>query len=79
MMTMATEKDLANEVLKYLEKHPESGDTLEGIATWWLRQQRIDESVELIHEVLNELKADGVVRERKTSQGRTVYFFGKGD
>lgn len=79
MVNMTMQKDLANEVLKYLEKHPESGDTLEGIATWWLRQQRIDESVELIQHVLNELKDGGVVRERKSSHGRTVYFYRQGE
>jgi NADH:ubiquinone oxidoreductase subunit D len=76
---MTNEKNIAEQILKYLGKRPEAGDTLEGIATWWLRQQQIDESVELIRQAIQELKAGGVISEQKTAQGSTVYSLKKGE
>ena len=38
---MATNTDLSDKILKYLFKHPDGNDTLEGITEWWLLNQRI--------------------------------------
>lgn len=76
---MTNEKNIAEQILKYLDKRPEAGDTLEGIATWWLRQQQIDESVELIRQAIQELKAGGVISEQKTAHGATLYSVKKGE
>ena len=32
---------LAYEILKYLVRHPQAQDTVEGIVEWWLMEQRI--------------------------------------
>jgi len=37
----AGKKRYLQEILEYLRKHPEASDTLEGIAEWWLLNQRI--------------------------------------
>ena len=31
--------NIAQEILRYLERHPDAKDTLEGIAQWWLQPQ----------------------------------------
>lgn len=35
-------RDIAYDILSYLNKHKEAQDTLEGIAHWWLLQQAIE-------------------------------------
>lgn len=69
----AKKEKLARRVLSYLEKNPEAGDTLEGIATWWLEQQRIDQVVEEVAEALEYLIQKGVVRIHKTQSGTAIY------
>lgn len=73
MSKSAKEKTLASRVLSYLEKNPDAGDTLEGIATWWLEQQRINQVVEEVAEALEYLIQKGVVRVHKTRSGATIY------
>ena len=73
-MSMSVKKEkLASRVLSYLEKNPEAGDTLEGIATWWLEQQRINQVVEEVAEALEYLIQKGIVRIHKTRSGATIY------
>ena len=53
---MKNEKDLLSQrIISYLKKHPEAGDTLEGIVSWWLEQERIDRVVDDVAEVLTEI------------------------
>ena len=47
---------------------------MEGIAKWWVMRQRISESVEAVHQALEKLREDGAVQERRTTDGRTLYF-----
>lgn len=70
---MSDEK-MVKEVLDYLHNNPNSGDTLEGIARWWMLRQRLSESVDAIQQALEQLKREGAVFERKTTSGRTIYF-----
>lgn len=53
--------DLARRILAYLDEHPQSQDTLEGVAHWWLLQQRIDESLDEVQAALDELTKSGLV------------------
>lgn len=70
---------MVKEVLDYLHNNPNSGDTLEGIARWWMMRQRLSESVDAIQTALEQLKREGAVFERKTTGGRTVYFASEHD
>lgn len=60
-------------ILTYLQKHQQAGDTLEGIATWWLTTERIDESVIRVKRSLDNLKLKGVVSENKLPDGKLHY------
>ena len=71
---MKNEKDLLSQrIISYLKKHPEAGDTLEGIVTWWLEQERIDRVVDDVADVLRSLEKKGAVLAHRTQAGTTIY------
>jgi len=52
---------LREEILRYLSCHPDARDSVEGIVSWWLPQQRrVDACVEIEAE-LEALVAQGVL------------------
>ncbi len=61
------------EILAYLAEHPDSQDTLEGIAEWWLLERRIVQRVGEVKEALDELVASELLIERKGMDARSVY------
>ena len=71
--TMKNEKELLSQrIISYLKKHPEAGDTLEGIVTWWLEQERIDRVVDDVADVLRSLEKKGTVQTHRTQTGTTI-------
>jgi hypothetical protein len=64
---------LSRQILDYLQKNPEASDTLEGIAAWWLEQQRIEQLVEEVAEALELLVKKGAVKAHKKPDGITTY------
>lgn len=64
---------LEQRILKYLQTHRQAGDTLEGIANWWLTSKLVDESVIRVRRSLDNLKSKGVVRERPLPDGKSLY------
>lgn len=66
--TDRTETALA--VLRYLTEHPRAHDTIEGIAEWWLLEQRIKCGVANVKEALAELIAQGLVLEKTGTDAR---------
>ena len=72
--TEATLDDLSRLIFDYLHQHPEAGDTLEGIARWWVLRQQLDETIQQVQGALRELKARGLVVECRTPDRRTFYF-----
>lgn len=67
------EDNIARLMLRYLTQHPTAKDTAEGIATWWLRQQRIEQSVEAVHRALELLVARGLLIEHHGPDLRAYY------
>ncbi len=51
--------------MEYLRKNPHAQDTLEGIAEWWLPQQRIKASKAKLKEVLSDLVTRGLILQSK--------------
>jgi hypothetical protein len=64
---------LSQKILNYLKKHPEAGDTLEGIANWWLVQQRIEEMVDEVAAALDNLIEKGSIQALESQSGVTIY------
>ena len=65
--------EIETAVLSYLDRHPNAADTLEGIANWWLPQQRYITAQVRIHAVLQELVSRGVLQLRRLPDGAALY------
>jgi hypothetical protein len=63
---------VARALLNYLEQHPGSADTKEGITRWWVLEQHLVEQMELVEAALNDLQQRGLV-ECSNMAGRIIY------
>ncbi|MCG8604537.1 hypothetical protein MJD09_05985 [bacterium] len=63
---------VAKRVLRFLQSNPGAKETLDGIAEWWLMQERITEAVNQVSEAVAWLVAKGYL-ERKNSGTRAIY------
>lgn len=61
MMGKAQDSNIVSVILRYLEQHPESEDTLDGIVGWWLKKQRIDDSRVAVDQALKRLESEGII------------------
>lgn len=66
-------KEIANEIMQYLEAHPAASDTPDGIANWWMLRQRYLRGLEKVNEALEYLVAEGLVSKRLNPDGHIVY------
>lgn len=64
---------IAKQILAYLSRNPEAQDTLEGIAGWWLMEERIRESLVETQSALDDLAAARLVVVRKGADGKGYY------
>ena len=64
--------DVIQVILRYLQRHPESEDTLEGITTWWVKKQRIDDSRIAVDEALRRLASDEIIS--VTKRNNVTYY-----
>jgi len=69
-----SQEDLTQLILTYLKENAKAGDTLEGIARWWVMRQNISHSVNQVQQALEALKNMGVIEEWKVSEQETIYF-----
>ncbi len=65
--------EIEDAVLSYLDRHPLAADTLEGIASWWLPQQRYVTAQARIEAVLQQLVLQGELRVRTLPNGTALY------
>jgi Fe2+ or Zn2+ uptake regulation protein len=65
-------EQISGMILDYLLRNPEAGDTLEGIAEWWLEIERIESSVDDVADALESLVQRGMIKTRE-SKGRTIF------
>ncbi len=71
---MEKEGTVTQHILKYLTANPGAGDTLEGIAKWWVMRQQLNDSVDAVQTALESLMTTGLIVERKAPDGRVLYF-----
>ena len=70
----ATDVDaLADEILRYLRGHGHAADTPEGIARWWIKRQRLEDSLVRVQRALDLLVSRSLVDVRRTPAGVTRY------
>lgn len=67
---------LAGEILRYLRSHRQACDTTEGIARWWIKRQRLEDTLEQVQAALNLLVADARVVTRTSKTGLMLYELG---
>jgi len=65
--------DIVRDILAYLAEHPDAGDSVEGIAEWWLLRQTIRRRTVDVAAALADLVARGLVVERTRAGARTHY------
>ena len=63
---------IADEIVRYLERHPKAADSAEGIRLWWITRQRLEESLATTQCALDYLERRGVVAKRKLGK-QTIY------
>lgn len=66
-------KTLADEVVRYLEKHAQAADTIEGISRWWIMRQRIQEETYSVTLALEYLCENGSVEKKEMTDGSVIY------
>jgi hypothetical protein len=64
---------LAGEILRYLREHPNASDNAEGIAKWWIKRQRLEETLEQVQAALDRLVARSLVEPHASPVGGTRY------
>lgn len=66
-------KEVASEIMQYLNVHPTASDTSNGIACWWIHRQRYLQGMDKVKDALDYLEAKGLVRRRLNLDGHVVY------
>jgi hypothetical protein len=61
------------DVLAYLTKNAEAGDTFDGIVEWWLLDRKIRQGIDDVREALDELAAKQLIREYQSVDARIHY------
>jgi hypothetical protein len=64
---------IAQEIDRYLAKHPNAADTLTGVTRWWLARQRYDETVEDVQAALEYLETRQTIVRQTNSDGTIIY------
>jgi hypothetical protein len=68
------ERDLACAILRYLNKHPDSKDTLEGIAQWWLLREWAERQIADVEKAVSLLISRQLVVGRQRGEQQPVYY-----
>jgi hypothetical protein len=65
-------KSIAKDISAYYRENPNAGDTVEGIASWWITSQRLKDSKNMVKNALEYLVNQGEL-DRKVFNGREIY------
>jgi Fe2+ or Zn2+ uptake regulation protein len=67
------DEEISEQILRYLQMNPDSGDTIEGIAKYWLEFERIDQSVDEVRDALESLVDKGLIIKLVAQDGKPIY------
>ncbi len=67
------EQAAARDILEYLRKQPHAKHTAEGIAKYWVFQQRLEEKVEIVLTAIDFLIQEGFLEEVAKTNGSSYY------
>ena len=64
---------IAEEILLYLQSHPDAADSLEGIVQWWLLRQRYLRGLNQVQTALDSLMHQGLLEKTTNADGTIIY------
>jgi hypothetical protein len=64
---------IAQEIDRYLEKHPNAADSLNGVVRWWLARQRYEDAVEDVQAALEYLETQQAIVKQTNPDGTVIY------
>ena len=67
------QREVSYFILSYLTRHPDAGDTFDGIVEWWLLQQRIKFETQNVSEAVARLVAEELILEHVGADSRVTY------
>lgn len=65
--------DVVVEIGRYLHKHPDAADSVDGVRQWWLSTESSGASVAVVSAALDRLELEGVIRMRELPDGTRIY------
>ena len=77
MAISETRKEVSREILRYLLRHPDAQDTLEGISEWWLFEEMLIRKYAEVEAALASLVNRGFVLEKRVVNLGTLYCLNK--
>ncbi len=60
-------------ILSYLSKHPRASDAAAGICAWWLPEEGVTGSVDVVEAVLEGLVEQGLLGRVQLPDGTVIY------
>ena len=73
MKVVKIEVALANEIIQYLDAHPNAADTAKGIVQWWLQRQRYEDLLQDVQNALDYLEERGSIKKVEVAEGGVIY------
>lgn len=67
------EEEVAQEIRRYLDAHPDAADTLDGVVQWWLSPATATAGPETVRRALEKLAAAALIGTRVLVDGAVVY------
>jgi len=67
------QREVSYFILSYLTRHPDAGDTFDGIVEWWLLQQKIKFETRNVSEAVARLVAEDLILEHIGADSRVTY------
>jgi len=71
------EQAAARDILKYLQKQPNVKNTSDGIAKYWIFQQRLEENFEIVLTAIKYLVKEGFLEEVRKEDKESYYRLNK--
>lgn len=66
-------RNVVQEILRYLKKHSQAGDTLQNIAHWWIPFEQLPLQWSVVEEAVDYLVARGLLSETVLPGGKKFY------
>lgn len=77
LQSLSHQSDIQFDILSYLNKYPDSQDTLEGITQWWILEQSIERMMIKVEKALSGLVEKGLVIELSRVGAQATYRINK--